>query len=124
MVNTIDRYFLGSAIVCALIAMAGGLTMGIREDFTFVSAHAHLNLVGWVSLTLFAFAYRNNIVVRDHWAVVHYFVATAGAILLPIGIAVVMLYQQPIVAILGSFLTIASMLIFAANFLRMRGRAA
>ena len=120
MVNNIDRYFLGSAIICALVAMAAGIAMGVKEDFTFVSAHAHLNLVGWVSLTLFALAYRSDIVVRDSLAVVHFFVATAGAIVLPIGIMLVVSYQQPIVAIVGSLLTIGSMLIFAANFLRQR----
>jgi hypothetical protein len=122
MVKSIDRFFLGSAIVCALVGLSGGLIMGMTQNFTLASAHAHLNLVGWVSLALFGLAYRSGIAVCDRLAVVHYFVAVSGAVLLPIGIALALLYQQPVVAILGSLLTLASMIIFATNFLRQRNR--
>ena len=124
MIKTIDRLFLGSAIACALVGLSVGLVMGMTQNFAFASAHAHLNLVGWVSLALFGLAYRSGIAVCDRWAVIHYFVALSGAVLLPIGIALVVLYQQPIVAILGSLLTLSSMIIFATNVLRRRQQTA
>ena len=51
----IDRWFLRIAVIYALVAMFLGITMGIREDFTQAPTHAHLNLVGWVSMALYAF---------------------------------------------------------------------
>ena len=54
----IDRWFLRIAVIYALVAMFLGITMGIREDFTQASTHAHLNLVGWVSMALYALVYR------------------------------------------------------------------
>jgi hypothetical protein len=54
----IDRWFLRIAVIYALVAMFLGITMGIREDFTQAPTHAHLNLVGWVSMALYALVYR------------------------------------------------------------------
>jgi hypothetical protein len=118
MIHTIDRLFLGSAIVCGIAGMGMGLVMGMSENFSLASAHAHLNLAGWVSLALFGFAYRSGMAVRDRWAVAHFFVAVTGAVLLPVGVALVVLYQQPVIAALGGVLSLASMIMFASNFFR------
>jgi hypothetical protein len=120
MIHTIDRLFLASAIACGIAGMGMGLVMGMTENFSLASAHAHLNLTGWVSLALFGLAYRSGMAVRDRWAVAHFFVAVTGAVLLPLGIALVVLYQQPMVAALGGVLSLASMIMFASNFLRQR----
>ena len=56
----IDRWFLRIAVIYALVAMFLGITMGIREDFTQASTHAHLNLVGWVSMALMIWSIANT----------------------------------------------------------------
>jgi hypothetical protein len=38
--------------------MLAGIAMGLRQDFTLMSAHAHLNLVGGVLVFLFGLYYR------------------------------------------------------------------
>lgn len=49
--------FLRIAAVYFVIAVALGLYMGITQQFTQVPVHAHLNLLGWVSMTLFGLVY-------------------------------------------------------------------
>ena len=47
-----------TAVVVALVGMAWGLHMAISQDHSTLTAHAHLNLLGWVSLFLFGVFYR------------------------------------------------------------------
>ena len=116
--SKIDRYFLGTGVALGVVGLTQGIVMGITQDFTYASVHAHLNLVGWVTLALFGLAYRLELARNDAWAVLHYFVALAGAVIFPIGIYVSMSRQQELLAIIGALLTLGSMLLFSVNFLR------
>jgi hypothetical protein len=42
-----------AAALCGLSGMSLGIWMGMQEDFTLAPAHAHLNLLGWVTLALY-----------------------------------------------------------------------
>lgn len=46
------------AVVYFVIGVGWGMYMGASGDFTLVPVHAHLNLLGWVSLTLIGLIYR------------------------------------------------------------------
>jgi hypothetical protein len=116
----IDRWFLGTGILLGLAGMSLGIDMGIRQDFALTPVHAHLNLVGWASLALYGLAYRTGLAKQDAWASVHYGVALAGAVVLPVGIYLAITRNSPAVAIAGSLLTLASLVLFGANFLRAR----
>jgi hypothetical protein len=50
--------FLRIAVITFVCSVGVGMFMGIAHDRTYVSLHAHLALTGWVSMTLFAIAYR------------------------------------------------------------------
>ena len=50
-------YFLCAAIIAVLVGMAWGIQMSAAGDHKLSGAHAHLNLVGWVTLSIFAFYY-------------------------------------------------------------------
>jgi hypothetical protein len=56
--NSLSNRFLRLAVFCALCGMTWGIVMGARQDFAPASAHAHLNLLGWVSMTLYGLFYR------------------------------------------------------------------
>lgn len=118
--GTIDRSFVISGIILGMLGMLFGIHMGIDQDFTLAPAHAHVNLVGWVSLTLFGLAYRAGIAKADRWATVHFWIALVGAVLFPIGIAVSITREQPALAIFGSLLVLLSMILFLINVLRAR----
>ena len=47
------------ATLSALIGMTLGIVMGILQDFTLSPAHAHLNLLGWVTMALFGLYHRS-----------------------------------------------------------------
>ena len=49
--------FLRIAAVYFVVAVGLGLYMGITEKLTQVPVHAHLNLLGWVSMALFGLIY-------------------------------------------------------------------
>jgi hypothetical protein len=118
--KNVDRYFIGVGVVAALAGMVLGIFMGVTRDFTLAPAHAHINLVGWASLGFFGLAYRTGVAKNDRWAALHFWIATAGAIILPIGIVVAITKDQAGTAIAGSLLTLASMILFGVNFLRAR----
>ena len=46
------------AAVYFVIAIIMGIVMGITKAFAYASVHAHLNLVGWVSLAIIGLIYR------------------------------------------------------------------
>jgi hypothetical protein len=104
------------SVVLVLIGMALGIGMGIDQDFRLAPAHAHLNLVGFVALFL-AGLYYNAVpeVAKSRLAAVHAWTAVIGAIVFPLGIALVMLggpAYDP-VAIVGSLIVFVGMALFA-----------
>src|ERR1700721_3801623 len=42
-----------AAVLMVIAGMIWGIVMGISQDHSTMPAHAHLNLLGWVSLFLF-----------------------------------------------------------------------
>lgn len=44
--------------LAALGGMALGIVMGIAQDFTLAPSHAHLNLLGWVTMALYGLYHR------------------------------------------------------------------
>lgn len=50
--------FLKSATVAFVVSLGLGLYMAIGHDHALFSVHAHVALLGWVSMALFAIAYR------------------------------------------------------------------
>ena len=113
--------FMLLAVLAALIGMVMGVEMGMREDFTLAPAHAHLNLLGWVSLMLFGFFYKLHPEAASGWLPqLHFAAATAGLVVMIPSLILFLLGSQsagPILG-LGSLLTLASMILFAAVVLR------
>ena len=112
----IDRWFLRIAVIYALVAMLLGIVMGISQDHSQMPTHAHLNLVGWVSMAIYALVYRQyQAAGQTRLALVHFWVANAGAILLSVGVYGLMAGSAALepVATVGSLVTILGMLIFA-----------
>ena len=46
-----------AAVLFVIAGMVWGLVMAISQDHSAMPAHAHLNLLGWVSLFLFGIFY-------------------------------------------------------------------
>jgi hypothetical protein len=113
-----------TAAVLGVIGMCFGIWMGTHGDATFVYApvHAHINLVGWVSMFLFGLWYKHHPAVAGATlAQVHYWCALVGVICLAIGIyGNIASTPVAVLAIPGSLLTLLSLLIFTWNVARNR----
>jgi cbb3-type cytochrome oxidase subunit 1 len=54
----ISKWFFRLASLYLIAGIALGLVMAASHDFSAVPAHAHLNLLGWVTMSIFAVFYR------------------------------------------------------------------
>ena len=44
--------FFGAGVLCVLVGMGMGMWMGANQNFTLAPVHAHLNLLGFVALSI------------------------------------------------------------------------
>lgn len=51
--NALSRAWFRVAAVYFVIAVALGIIMGVSGDHSLLAVHAHINLLGWVSMSLF-----------------------------------------------------------------------
>src|SRR5690606_24061010 len=111
-----DR-FLQLGVLFALCGMGLGVWMGATEVFTLSPVHAHINLLGWVSMTLYGLFYR---VVPQAAAgklpVVHFWLSLASLLAMIPALALFLLGETAMAAPLGlaSIALWAGMLVFAA----------
>jgi hypothetical protein len=118
----IDIYFLLLATVLLICGAVLGIVMGAREDFQLVPVHAHLNLAGWASLALFGLTYRSYPeLAATKLARYHFIVSAIGSVLLPVGIGLAVLRNQPGLAIAASLLWALGVLMFLAQIVRLLG---
>ena len=106
-------WFFGVAVILAIIGMGVGIYMGISEDHTLAPAHAHNNLVGWVTMALYGFYYKLVPAAgRSRLAVVHFWLALVGAVTIGLGIAMAAQGQTLLVQV-SSLVVIVAMILFA-----------
>jgi hypothetical protein len=104
-----------AAVAFVIAGMIWGIIMAISEDHSAFPAHAHLNLLGWVSLFLFGIYYRLHPAMEGAKAViVQVWVWIIGTIILAIGVGLAHTGHavgEPIAAA-GSFIVLLDMLLF------------
>lgn len=115
----IGFYFFMAAVLCVTLGMIWGIHMAISGDHLMSGAHAHLNLVGWVTLALFGVYYTlTPQAAASRLAKIHLAVALAGVVVMVPGIAIALREGGDGIAAAGSLLTAASMLIFLYTVFR------
>ncbi|MEA2913330.1 MAG: hypothetical protein QOJ15_5411 [Bradyrhizobium sp.] len=110
-----------TSAVILLVGMLAGIAMGIEQNFMLAPAHAHLNLIGGVLLFLFGLYYRLVPAAgTSTLAKVQGWLHMTGAIVFPIGVAVVLLKGPSFEAapIAGSLIVVAAMALFAVIVFR------
>jgi len=122
-----NRLGLKFLLLGAIMLTAGvtlGVVMGIRHDFSLAPVHAHINLVGWASLSLFGIVYKlYPELARSRLASLHFILAAPAAVMFPIGIALSMLYDQPLVAILAALLWLSGTILFLVQIVALVHRS-
>ncbi|MFZ5964402.1 hypothetical protein ACOXXX_15765 [Thalassococcus sp. BH17M4-6] len=111
--------FLVIGVISVIIGMGWGIQMSASGDHVLAPAHAHLNLLGWVSMAIFAFYYHLVPGAMDGWLPkAHFALAVVGLVLIVPGIVFAILETGETLAKIGSLLTLLSMLTFLAVVLR------
>ncbi|NLS04916.1 hypothetical protein HGP14_16350 [Rhizobium sp. P32RR-XVIII] len=110
-----ELYF-KTAVVFFIVGVMIGLNMAISQDYSVIGAHAHCNLLGWVSMALFGgYHALNPNKAERRIAMIQYYVYTAGVALL-VPVLYLMLKGntalEPVVA-LASLIIFAGVLLFA-----------
>jgi hypothetical protein len=104
-----------AAVVLVVGGMIWGIAMGISGDHAAMPAHAHLNLLGWVSLFLFGIYYHLRPALdRTRAALVQVWVWIAATVVMAVGIALAHTGHaggDPIAAV-SSLVVLADMLLF------------
>src|ERR1700687_473151 len=104
-----------AAVLMVIADMIWGIVMGISQDHSTLPAHAHLNLLGWVSLFLFGIFYHLHPAVdRSRAAIVQVAVWIAATVILTIGVGLIYAGHEigEPVAITGSLAALADMVLF------------
>lgn len=123
----ISQWFIGTAVIYVIVGMIGGIVMGAKQDFTLAPAHAHLNLIGWVSLALMGFYYNaNREKAESRLATIQFWVSTIGLWIMIPGLVMTLRMVpagEPVV-IAGSIITLIGMILFAVAIFRGAPRTA
>lgn len=105
-----------TAVCLGIVGMCIGIAMAASGDHSVFPAHAHLNLLGWVSLFLIGIFYRLHPALdASRIALVQSAVWICGTIVLTCGVAAIYLGRPEFepVAIIGSLMVLGDMLLFA-----------
>lgn len=114
--------FIKVAAVYFVLAIILGIIMGIQHDFTLTSVHAHLNLLGWVSMALFGVIYYlfpaagNSKLARTH-----FWLHNIGVPVMQGGITLSMLSGNGVftaIAIIGSLVVVLGGILFLVNVIK------
>lgn len=111
----VSQLFFKTAVVFFIAGVIMGLQMAITGSHDVIAAHAHVNLLGWVSMAIFGGYYAlNPAKAGARLAIVHYGVYTLGVAVM--GPALYLMLSgnpalEPLVAV-SSLVTFAGVLLF------------
>lgn len=112
----VSQYYFKTAIVFLIVGIAMGLKMSISGSHDIIGAHAHANLLGWVTMALFGTYFAiAPAKAEGRLAMIQYWVYTGGVVVTIPALYFMLLGHQalePLVAI-GSLIAFAGVFLFA-----------
>lgn len=109
------------SVIYMVIAVGGGLFMGMSEDHTLATVHSHLALLGWTTMALTGLAYMTlPALARSGLSRAHFWLHNLGLPIMMISLACYAYgyaAAQPLIG-LGSTITFLALLLFAVNVLK------
>ena len=112
----ISHLFFRAGILFLLVGIGLGLAMSITQNHDVIGAHAHINLLGWVTSALFGGYYALNPAKAEGLLPrIHFWLYTAGVTLMSVALFLLLkgnTAMTPLVAI-GSLAVAAGVLIAA-----------
>jgi hypothetical protein len=115
----VDGIYIVIGIFYLVAGMVLGIVMGTRQDFQLAPVHAHLNLVGFVSHSVFGLVHRAWPALRaGAIASMQFWLFVLGTPLFVAGIAISILGDAVWLAVIGSTLVLLGALLFLIMMLR------
>ena len=114
--NKTAENFMKAAVLYALSGITLGIAMAASHDFGMSSAHAHLSLLGWVSMALFAFYYQLVPYMAEAGvAKAHFWISNFGVVTLTGSVFLIAngYMAAEAGAVVGAIALLVAMLIFA-----------
>jgi hypothetical protein len=112
----ISEYFFRSAILFLIVGISIGIHMSISQNHNVIGAHAHINLLGWVTSALFGGYYAlNPAKAAGRLPMLQYLVYTVGVALMGVSLYLLLAGNtgmEPVVAV-ASIITFIGVLLFA-----------
>jgi hypothetical protein len=124
----VSAAFFALGVVYLLCGMGWGMYMGSHEDFVLAPAHAHLNLLGWVTMALYGTFYAltaATLSARLAW--INFIVSGLGVLIMIPSLALLLANGNdpkfiPFIGV-GEMLTVLGLLIFGVSVARELLRA-
>ena len=114
-----DLIFLTTALLCLLVGEGVGIYMGMAQNFLLSPAHAHLNVLGWVTLAAFGLMHRAYPgLASSRLAAPQCALAVASNIAMPTGLALMLLDVDTTLLKIASFGVILATALFVLMFVR------
>lgn len=123
----VGKVYLKVATVYFTIGVLAGLTMGIIHDFRFTSVHAHVNLLGWVTMALFGLIYHfYPNAANSKLAKTQFWLHNIGVPVMLGGIALQVLGVSAALppTIIGSLAVVVGVILFMVNVFKYVGKDA
>jgi putative Mn2+ efflux pump MntP len=110
-----------AAVLLGLTGILWGIIMAVSQDHSAMPAHAHLNLLGWVSLFLFGIYYRLHPSLDGaRVAMIQVGIWIVGTVILTIGVGLLHSGRpvgEPFAGV-GSIIVLGGMVLFGWQVLR------
>ncbi|MFN3814796.1 hypothetical protein [Brevundimonas sp.] len=126
----LSDFFLRLAVSFVLIGVCLGYWMGVTHQFLLSPVHAHINLLGWVSMFLYGLFYRAMpLAAGGRLPIIHAVLASVGLPLMMIGLTIQLLGVTSLMAavpplmIAGPTMVVLGMAVFAVIVFRATGPA-
>jgi cbb3-type cytochrome oxidase subunit 1 len=114
--------FFKISVVYFVIAIILGIVMGIIHDFALTPVHAHLNLLGWVSMALFGAIYHFYPQAGNtKLATTHFWLHNLGVPIMQGGLGYMVLTGNEsltVIVIIASLAVVLGGILFAINVFR------
>jgi cbb3-type cytochrome oxidase subunit 1 len=114
----LSNRFIYTAVAFFVVGVSLGMYMGVNQDFRFVHVHAHINLLGWVSLGMAGLLYHLHPHLQKSWlSHAHYWLHSVGLVIFMGGFAYgTIAGAKPLVPVaVGSSMVAIGVLLFAIN---------
>lgn len=123
-----SNIFLRLSVLFVVLGVSLGYYMGATHDFTVSPVHAHINLLGWVSMFLYGLFYRAFPEAGQGWLPkAHLTLAATGLPVMMIGLTIALLQITSLLAlsqvllIAGPTLVVLGMVVWAVIVFRATG---